>query len=192
MQPRAMLFGALMLLAANSNAQSGLSFDDIPIEKDPMIEVDLGPEMLELLSEATKGEPRATRVALDGITNIRVRFYEGINENIQGVRNFVDATASRLDADGWNTVMRINDGDEHVRVYMKPDSDGKVAGVTLILTGGDGIDPDGGEAMFIDVAGVFEPAQLGRLASIEGMPGVIGVLGIVPGAHDADEDEQEN
>ena len=49
------------------------------------------------------------------------------------------------------------------------------------------MDGDGGggsgEAMFINVAGSFHPAQLGQLAGIGGMAGgVIGVLGIVPGA----------
>jgi hypothetical protein len=195
MTSRAVLYGGLMLLFATSaSAQNVFSFDDIPIENEPTIEVDLGPEMLNLLGEASKNEGGEAGVALEGVTNVRVRMYEDIDGDMQVVLRFVDATARRLDADGWHAVVRIRDGNEQIRVYMKPDTGGKLAGVTFMMTDGD-VDGDGGgsgsgEAMFINVAGAFHPAQLGQLAAIGGMGGgVLGVLGIVPGADWGDGEE---
>ena len=191
MKGRAVLFGGLMLLAASANAQNTFSFADIPIEKEPTIEVDLGPEMLQMLGEAAKVEDPKAGLALDGITNVRFRMYEDINEDMQDVLRFVDATATRLQADGWQAVVRMRDGTDLIRVYMKPGTAGKLAGVTFMMTSGDGSDGSG-EAMFINVVGAFQPAQLGQLASINGITGAVGVLGIIPGADGGDEeDEQE-
>jgi hypothetical protein len=194
MKDRAVLFGGLLLLAASANAQIVLSFDDIPIKKEPTVEVNLGPEMLKLLGEASKGETGAPGVAMEGITNVQVRIYEDIDEGMQDVQSFVDSTAKRLDADGWAAVVRIRDGSDNIRVYMKPGTGGKLAGVTFMMTsggGGEGDDDDdgGGEAMFINVTGAFLPGQLGQLAAINGVTGAIGVLGIIPGVNGADHDD---
>ena len=188
MKGKAVLFGGLMLLAASVNAQDAFSFADIPIDKEPTIEVDLGPEMLQMLGEASKGEPGEPGSALDGITNVRFRMYEEIDDDMQNVLRFVDATATRLQADGWQAVVRIRDGSDLIRVYMKPGTGGNLAGVTFMMTSGDGSDGSG-EAMFINVAGAFQPAQLGQLASINGITGAVGVLGIIPGADGGDAGE---
>ena len=188
MNGRAVLFGGLMLLAASANAQSVFSFDDIPIDQEPTIEVDLGPEMLKLLGEASKGEAGQPGGVLDGITNVRFRMYEEIDDDMQDVLRFVDATATRLQADGWQAVVRIRDGTDLIRVYMKPGIGGNLAGVAFMMTSGDGSDGSG-EAMFINVDGAFQPAQLGQLASINGITGAVGVLGIIPGADGGDVEE---
>ena len=191
MKGRAVLFGGLMLLAASASAQDAFSFADIPIDKEPTIEVDLGPEMLRILGDAAKAEDPQAGLALEGVTSVRFRMYEEIDEDMQDVLRFVDATATRLQADGWSAVVRIRDGSDLIRVYMKPGTAGKLAGVAFMMTSGDGSDGSG-EAMFINVAGAFEPSQLGRLASINGITGAVGVLGIIPGADGGDEeDEQE-
>ena len=191
MKGRAGLFGGLMLLAASANAQNTFSFADIPIDKEPTIEVDLGPEMLQMLGEAAKVEDPQAGLALDGITNVRFRMYEDIDEDMQDVLRFVDATATRLQADGWQAVVRMRDGTDLIRVYMKPGTGGKLAGVTFMMTSGDGSDGSG-EAMFINVVGAFQPAQLGQLASINGITGAVGVLGIIPGADGGDEEDEQD
>jgi hypothetical protein len=191
MNGRAVLFGCLIVFAASANAQEALSFDDIPIDKEPTIEVDLGPEMMKFFSEATKGETGEPGLPIEGVTSVRLRMYEGIDEDMQDVLRFVDATATRLQANGWHAVVRIRDGSDHIRVYMKPETGGRLAGVTFMMTSGDGSDGSG-EAMFINVAGAFEPDQLGRLASLDGVSGAVGVLGIIPGADGgAEEDPQD-
>ena len=184
MKSTVVLVGGLMLLAAsaNANAQSAFSFADIPIAKEPTIEVDLGPEMLQMLSEATKGETGEPGIVLEGITHVRFRMYEEIDEDMQDVLRFVDSTATRLQADGWQAVVRIRDGTDLIRVYMKPGTGGKLAGVAFMMTSGDGNDGTG-EAMFINVDGAFQPAQLGHLAQLHGVTGAAGVLGVIPGAN---------
>ena len=191
MKCTAVLFGGLMLLAAGANAQDAFSFADIPIEKEATIVVDLGPEMLRILGDAAKAEDPQAGLALEGITNVRFRMYEDIDEDMQDVLRFVDATATRLQAGGWQAVVRMRDGTDLIRVYMKPGTAGKLAGVAFMMTSGDGSDGSG-EAMFINVTGAFEPAQLGHLASINGITGAVGVLGIIPGADGGDDEDDED
>jgi hypothetical protein len=171
MQGRALLFGALMAVAATARAQGIISFDDVPIGGEPTIEVNMGPEMLSLFGEAAKGAAGQAN-ALEGVTNVRVLVYENIAEDMQDVIRFVDATGTKLEGDGWHAVVRIREAGEQVRVYMKPGASGLLAGVTVMLTD-DGADGGGGrEAMFINVAGAIQPAQLGQIASTVGMNGV--------------------
>jgi hypothetical protein len=177
MSVRAVLFGGLMLVAASANAQGVFSFDDVPLDGEPTVEVNMGPEMLNLLAGATQvpGAPGAG--ALDGITNVRVLVYENIDESMQEVLSFVDSTASRLDADGWHAVVRVREEGEQVRVYMKPGANGTLAGITVMVT-----DSSSREAVFLNVAGAIQPAQLGQIASTIGMNGMFnGVPGFSGG-----------
>ena len=127
MKGRAVLFGGLMLVTASASAQGVFSFDDIPLEGEPTVEVNMGPEMIALFGEASKGVPGGPG-PLDGITNVRVLVYEDIAEDMQAVLKFVDSTATKLEGDGWHAVVRVRDEGEQVRVYMKPGAGGDARG----------------------------------------------------------------
>jgi len=177
---RVMLFGGLMLVAASASAQGVFSFDGIPIEGEPTVEVNMGPEMLTLLNGAAGTVPGVPGPgALDGITNVRVLVYEDLREKMQDVAKFVESTGTKLEGDGWSAVVRVRDGDEQVRVYMKPGTGGLLSGITVMVMdfGGDG---GAGEAVFLNVAGAIHPAQLAQIASTIGMNGAFRG---VPGVH---------
>ncbi len=195
MKGKVALYAGLMVVTATASAQGVFSFDDIPLEKEPTVEVNMGPEMLSLFSEAARVPPGVSDGnvnvqvlggapgPLDGITNVRVLVYEDLSEDMGDVLKFVEDTSNDLEGDGWHAVVRVRDGDEQVRVYMKPGIDGTLAGVTVMVTdaGGDG---GSGEAVFLNVAGAIQPAQLGQIASLGGRHGVFNMVpGIpVPGA----------
>jgi hypothetical protein len=165
------------------------TFEGIPLKGEPNVEVNMGPEMIKLLMPAAKGAAGQAASSLDGLTNVRVLVYEDIDEDMQDVLRYVEATGTKLEGDGWHAVVRVREDDEQVRVYMKPGTDGTLAGVTVMVTesGGDGGDRDaddgGGEAIFVNVAGKIRPEDLGEIASGVGVNGVLpgGVPGL-PGA----------
>ena len=171
MKGRVVLFGALMLVAATANAQGVFSFAGIPLDKEPTVEVNMDQEMLKLFAGATQTAPGVPS-GLDGLTNVHVLVYEDLAEDMEGVLRFVESTGTTLEGDGWRAVVRVREEGEQVRVYMKPGTDGTLAGVTVMVTEAGGGDDDGGgggEAIFINVAGAIRPEQLGRLASDIGM-----------------------
>jgi len=179
----ALVFGGLLAVSTAANAQGYFSFGEIPgVDMKPTIQIDMNSAMLSFVSEAAKAagaEPDAA-AALAGITHVRVYVYEGISDDLLDVLKFVDATSESLERDGWHAVVRVRENDEQVRVYMKPAAPGSdvapgsLAGLTLMVTDGGA----GDEAVFINVAGVIQPAQLGRIAAAIGMDGM---FNMVPG-----------
>jgi hypothetical protein len=170
-----LLVGGLLAVGNGANAQGGyFAFDKIPgIDSEPSVEIDLGPEMMRFFGEATKGAPGTT--GLEGVTNVRVRVYEGITDGGEAeVLKFVDDTSRTLERDGWRSVVRVNDDSERVRIFMKiatsGANEGSIEGMTVMVVdiGGDN------EAVFINLAGTIRPEQLGGVASRFGMEDVFG------------------
>ena len=189
------LSGVLATATATASAQGDFLFGQIPgLTKEPTVQVDLNEAMIKLFAGAASGQDAQAAAALSGITNLRVRVYEDISAEIPDVMKFVNETTTRLEGDGWNSIVRVNDGDEQVRVYVKPGANSTIAGLTVMVTdgGGDG-DGDGdggsGEAVFINVSGVIQPAQLGALAGM-GMHGAFNGFPF-PGAGGANPNTQD-
>ena len=168
----ALLLGGL-LTAATASAQGDFPFNEIPgLDAEPTIQIDLNPLLMGFFTEAAKGAEGEAAAALEGITNVRVRVYEGISSEIGDVMRFVDDTTTRLERDGWHAVVRVNEDGERVRMYMKPGTEGTISGLTVMV-----IDSGGGdEAVFINIAGAIEPARLGRIAAAVGMDGMFDML----------------
>jgi len=188
MRIRAALWIGGLLAAATASAQGDFLFGQIPgLTKEPTVQIDLNEAMLKLFAGAAQGADANAAAALDGVTNLRVRVYEGIDAEIPDVMKFVNETTTKLEGDGWNSIVRVNDGDEQVRIYVKPGANATIAGITVMVTDGGGDNDhngnDGGgngggaEAVFINVAGVIKPEQLGRITGM----GMNGMFGGIPG-----------
>lgn len=161
------------LAATTASAQGDFSFDRIPgIDREPTVQIDLNPELMSFFNEAAKGAEAEAAAAFEGITNVSVRAYEDLGDDIDDLVKFMDDTTARLERDGWHAVVRVNEDGERVRIYMKPGSDGLIAGLTVMVTDSGG----GDEAVFINIAGAIEPARLGHIAAAVGMDGMFDML----------------
>ncbi len=175
MNSRWVLMISGLLAATAASAQGAFPFDRIPgLDKEPTVQIDLNPELMGFFNEAAKGADDEAGAALEGITNVSVRVYEDIGDDIADLVKFVDDTTARLERQGWRAVVRVNEDGERVRIYMKPGSNGLISGLTVMVTDSG----SGDEAVFINVAGDIEPAQLGQIAAAVGMNGM---FNMVPG-----------
>jgi hypothetical protein len=162
----ALLVGGLLALESAAQAQGYFPFDEIPgLDSEPTVEIDLDPEMMKIFSAGAQGAQQQAASALEGVTNVRVRVYEGIGGAQADLVKFVDDTSRTLERDGWKSVVRVNEDGERVRIFMKlaPSgaNAGKIEGLTVMV-----VDTGGGdEAVFINVAGLIEPERLGRIAA---------------------------
>jgi hypothetical protein len=179
-----LLVGGALACGSGANAQGYFPFDEIPgLDSEPTVEIDLDPELMKLFGGATKGTNEDVASALAGITNVRVRVYEGIGDSEVDLVKFVDDTSRTLERDGWKSVVRVNEDGERVRIFVKlgaggADS-GSFEGLTVMVVDTGGSD----EAVFINVAGDIQPERLGRIASGIGMNGM---FDMVPGARKGD------
>jgi hypothetical protein len=177
----ALLFSGLLAFGSGANAQGYFSFDDIPgLDSEPTVEIDLGPDMMRFFGEAAKQSVQDTS-GLEGVTNVRVRVYEGIGDSEADLVKFVDDTSRTLASAGWSSVVRVNEDGERVRIFMKPAAAGganagSIEGITLMV-----VDTGGDEAVFINVAGDIQPEQLGRIAARVGVDGVFDMVPGLPG-----------
>jgi len=178
----ALIGAALLAVTTTAGAQGYFSFDDIPgVDAEPTIEIDLDPVLLGWVTEAARGADVEEAQALAGITNIRVRVYEGIGDDAEAMQRFVEDTSARLEGEGWRRVVKVNEDGEQVRVYMRPldpganAAPGSIAGLVVMVTDEGASD----ESVFINVAGTIQPEQLGRVA---GRIGMNGMFNMVPGA----------
>ncbi len=179
---RGFLFIGAALLASSgvAEAQGYFPFGEIPgLDLKPSVQIDLNPAMLGLVRGAAQGTNPEAANALAGISNVRVYVYENVGDKLSDVRKFIDDTTGKLERDGWHAAVRVNEDDEQVRIFIKTDgtdSTSKISGITIMVT--DGSDDSGSdEAVFINIAGEIEAAQLGQIAGALGMQNALSPLG---------------
>ena len=185
--------GGLLAFSGSTHAQGYFPFDEIPgLDSEPTVQIDLDPELMNMFGTAAKGAQGEVASALAGITNVRVRVYEGITDGRQeDLLQFVEDTSRTLERGGWKSVVRVTEDGERVRIFVKLAAGGANAGtfegVTLMVvdTGA------GNEAVFINIAGTIRPEQLGRVASQVGMNGMFDMMPGIPTAPNKGPQQQE-
>ena len=126
---------------------------------EPKITINLGGTMLNFVGMMASSESPETSEMISKLKGIRVQVYG--TGNTGGVAN-LDAAMSKfsdvknnLKADGWEPVVSVNEDTERVLVYMKMDQ-GNMEGMTVMVV-------DDEEAVFVNIIGQLNPAELGRV-----------------------------
>lgn len=160
----------LSLLIAQGTARAGediekmpgyVAFDayiTVPTETETSIEVYLKAPLLRMVSAAIRREEPELAEMIDGISLIRVHGFSVAARELARVRKEIAALAASLEETGWERVARIREGDELIHVYLRIDGE-KVTG--LLMMGFEEAD----EAVFVNIVGDIDPAQIGRLGS---------------------------
>lgn len=181
-------FAATLLLALCGAvcAQNGyFDFGQIPgLDAEPTVQIDLNPTMLGWVTQAAKqNDPEAAK-AIESLKGVRVLVYENIDASAKAVGQFVEDASHKLEGDGWQRTVYVHDGDDKVRIYMKPGdpkaAKPQVAGFVVMVV-------DNSDAVFINVAGPIDPEQLGKLAGGIGWGGMLD--GFINGSRKHVEDE---
>lgn len=171
---RLALAGAACGLVSSAIAQ-GVPFDTIPgVEAEPHVQIDLGPALLGFVAEAARQSDPGAADMIAGLRGIKVRVYERL-ANAAATQSFVDSTAQTLEQSGWERVVFVQDGDDKVRVHALVEGE-QMVGMTFMIV-------DSSDAVFINIDGQIDPAQLGRVAAAMGFGDVIGsFFGSAPSA----------
>jgi hypothetical protein len=124
------------------------------------VEIFLRGPLLDLVSEATRHEDEELSDALSKLRFVHVQTFSLHDVDESELKSKVRKTAQKLEKDGWETVVRVREEDEHVYIYIKPGgSPSSVAGLIVMS-----IEPDD-EAAFINIVGNIDLKQIGRLGS---------------------------
>lgn len=140
-----------------AQAQGYFDFGQIPgVSANPSVQVDLNDAMIGFVTAAARASDPAFADIVAGIQNVRVRVYNLVDDADE-LYDFIDDTSGDLERDGWQRTVFVDDDEAKVRVYLKFDGV-NATGITVMVAG------DDDEAVFINVAGVINPTQLGQLA----------------------------
>jgi hypothetical protein len=169
---------ALALVSSGAHAQSGGYFDftQVPgLADHPQVQIELGEAMIRFITTASGNDPDVAD-AFAGIRNIRALVYDELADPA-AVFAFVEDSSGKLEAEGWQRIVYVEDEGQKVRIYAKLEGESMV-GMTVMIVGDDEVDAgeesDGpGEAVFINIAGNIDPAKLGQIANSVGAEGVL-------------------
>jgi hypothetical protein len=121
---------------------------------EPKITINLGGTMLNFVGMMTSSDSPETSELISKLKGIRVQIYE-TDENVDAARDQYSKVKDQLKATGWEAIVQINEDDEQVLVYMKMDG-GNMEGMTVMVV-------DGEEAVFVNIIGQLNPAELGKV-----------------------------
>jgi len=162
--PAALALAGMLYFAGAAHGQADpagyVDFGDLTALDggEPVVEVSLGSALLGFLAAATREEEPELADALGKLRSIRLNVFRLDSRGVLAARERARAIIDRLEADDWEPAVSVRSDDATVHMYMKMDGD-KVAGMTVVT-----VDP-GGEAVFMNIVGEIDPAQLGRVAS---------------------------
>ena len=126
-------------------------------ESDAVIEVNVEGALMKLVAEASRFEDPELADLLLKLRGVYVRAYTVD----RGFRNAATQRASEIGEalmdEGWSSVVRVPNRDEHVQMFVNYDGD-NVAGM-VVMTIEEGSD----EAVFVNIVGEIDPAQIGRI-----------------------------
>lgn len=121
------------------------------------LEVNLHAPMLKLVAAATRGADPDFSQLVEGLAAVRVRIAPLEDLDPEKVRANVTRAGRWLRERGWQTIVRTQDDDEQIHIYLK-ESDGEIVGLAILAL------DRGKEATVINIAGPIDLSKLGSLA----------------------------
>lgn len=163
MKLRLLLIGLTAMLALPAMAQED-ALKDFPgyvefgelnsVFGEPTVQVAVGESLLGLIGSLSASQDPEAAELFKRLNGVRVNVYE-TSQMADGAVDYVKDVSSQLSGLGWESVVTVNSADEQVRIFMKIDDD-KVLGITVMAV-------EENEAVFVNVIGDINPAQLGKV-----------------------------
>lgn len=167
-------FAAAAVFAASTASAQDVDFSRIPgVNAEPTVQIDLRAGVLSFVSAMAGATDPSLAEALAGLERVRVFVYSAVDDR-DALASFVDTSAQRLEQTGYERTVVAEEGTSKVRVHTKAGAT-RLEGITLMVLEGEK------EAVFIDIAGDIDPAQLGKamakLGVNAGVNHMVGAMG---------------
>lgn len=132
--------------------------DDL-FDEDPVIEVNIEGALLTLVAEASRYEDPELADMLTNLDGIYVRGYDTRGPGFERISERARLIGKELEIAGWSTVVKVNDDEESVHMYMRTGDRG-VNGMVVIMA-----ERYSDDTVFLNIVGDIDPAQIGRIGS---------------------------
>lgn len=124
---------------------------------EPKIIINLGGTMLNFVSMMSSEDNPETADLISKLKGVRVQIFN-TEENADAAKAQFSEVRKTLNASGWEPIVQVNEEDEQVMIYMKM-KDQNMEGMTVMVV-------DDEEAVFVNVIGQLNPAELGQVMDV--------------------------
>ena len=149
--------GAFAQKAPPPPATGLLPLDELDLFPEDKLSVEINIEgaLLRMVAESLKGDDPDLSSLLRNLRSIRVQVLPLADGNASLAKSSFGRAVRWLEGQGWKSTVRVREKGEETHIYLK-ETDGKVMGMTVLAMGE-------GEAVVINIAGRFDPADIGRI-----------------------------
>ncbi len=134
-----------------------VSFENLEHEYgEARVSINLNSTMLTFMSKLSGDDE--TGELLGKLKAVKVHVYD-IADNDEPALELISRTVEKISTDNWMPVVTVNEPDEKIRIFSKITGDVMDGLVVMAIND----DFDGREAVFINIVGEIDPAQLGKV-----------------------------
>lgn len=127
-------------------------------EAEANIEVNLRGALLNLIANSSReAEPEFSNL-LSNLRAIQVRGFPMSTADQEEILNRFQNLANRLESQGWERVVYIREDDESVNIYVRPEGEDSIAGLTVMVA-----NPEDQETVFVNIVGSIRPEEIGEI-----------------------------
>jgi hypothetical protein len=131
---------------------------------DNLTEIFLEESLLKMVSKMSNEEDKETANLLGGLKLVKVNVFQVDQKNEKNVQNRIIEIDKMLMSKKWNRIVKSRSKGEVANVYIKQDSNNKIAGLVVTTI------EDKGEAAFINIVGQIDLEQMGKLGTKFNIP----------------------
>jgi len=121
------------------------------------VEVNVSSSLISLVSSLVEHKDAELFQLLKGLHEVRVNVIGLADDNRESIEKRAEAISRELDKGGWERVVRAQQQDQNVRVYLKTQGKDSIQGLVVMATEGNK------QAVFVNIVGDIKPSQLALL-----------------------------
>jgi hypothetical protein len=124
---------------------------------EPKVRINLEKGLLNLVASMAKQQNPEAAQLMQSLQAVTVNVYN-IGENTEKAKASLLSASKKLEKMNWVPAVTVNEGDEQVRIFVKQDGDMIEGLMVMAVSKND-------EAVFINIVGNIDPAQIGAVTS---------------------------
>lgn len=173
----ALAFAALLPAPVRAQPLTGdpgyldLSRVDGWFAQEPTVEIDLKGSLLRMVTRSAQSDDPQLAEALRQVRAVQVRVFPLAAAALGTARTRTADLARRLEAQGWESFVRVRQDRQFVNMLVRPRSPGSdaLAGLVVAVVDEDDDEP---QAVFINIVGDVDPERIGDIGRRFGAPRV--------------------
>lgn len=116
-------------------------------DTEPTVEVSLKAPLLNLITNLMRNTDDDAAEFISKLRRVTVNVYKTDAIDVSEIAESMAVIAAELDADGWERVIRVRDGEDHVDVHFRLSDDAEIIyGITIMVA-------EPGDTVLVNIAG---------------------------------------